>query len=57
MKIINQFFMAAFILGIPAIPIALAGESNQTNLQVVALMVVAPAGGTDNRNIGLSDPI
>ena len=42
--------MTAFILGIPAMPTALAGESSQTNLQVVALMVVAPNGGNDNRN-------
>jgi len=50
MKLIGPLLLTAFILGTPALSTPAADESNQTNFQVVALMVVAPAGGTDNRN-------
>ena len=50
MKLIGPLLLTAFILGTPALSTPAADESNQTNFQVVALMVVAPAGGTDSRN-------
>ncbi len=49
MKIIRLLFMSASILVVETTPIFAADETNQWNVQVVGLMVVAPEDGKDNR--------
>jgi hypothetical protein len=49
MKIVRQFFVPTLAL-IQVTGVFAADETNQWNSKVVAVMVVAPEGGTDNRN-------
>jgi len=48
MKAISLFFLSVSILAVQTISAFAAGETNQLNIQVVGLMVVAPEGGKDN---------
>lgn len=50
MNELRNLLLSAALLTLTGMAGRAAGDSSQTNLQVVGLMVVAPSGGIDNRN-------
>ena len=50
MHYLRHLLLSASLITLAGMAGRAAGDSSQTNMQVVGLMVVAPSGGTDNRN-------